>query len=115
MGAPVIFQLDYPAKVTWLWDDGWGWSNCLYHGRRGFVANEYLSGWQRLSTYKKARIFGSGIRMRAYPDAGSRIVGQLDWGDEILVISINPAGWMRIKYGELMAYVKYDSMYIKIL
>ena len=87
----------------------------MYNGQKGFVANEYLSGWQRLSSYKRAKIFGSGVNMRAYPGLDGAVVGQLGWGDEISVISIAPSNWMRIKYGELFAYVKYDSTYIKIL
>lgn len=115
VGAPVIWQLNYNTELIWLWDDGWGWSNCIYNGRKGFIANEYLSGWQKLSAYKKAKIFGSGVNMRAYPGTGGAVIGQLGWGDEISIISINPSNWMRIKYGELFAYVKYDSSYIKIL
>lgn len=114
VGAPVIGQFTHGMKVTWLWDDGWGWSNCLYNGQKGFIANEYLSGWQALSGYKKAKILGNHVNMRVEPGMQGTVIGQLNWGDEVRVISIDSANWMRIQKGELFAYVKYDSLYIKI-
>lgn len=114
VGAPVLFQLYYDTEVTWLWDDGWGWSKCSYNGQQGFVANEYLSGWQELSRYKTARILGSNVNVRTAPGLNGVVIDQLQWGDEVKLISINPENWMRIQKEELFAYVKYDSTYIKI-
>lgn len=115
VGAPIINQLYSGTEVTWLWDDGWGWSNCEYGGQKGFIVNEYLSGWQNLSAYKKVRVLGSNVNMRARPGLDGSIIGQLQWGDEATLISIDTANWMRIQKGDIYAYIKYDSTYIKIL
>lgn len=114
VGAPVIAQMAYNTKVQWLWDDGWGWSRCRYNDMLGYVVNEYLSEWTILSGYKKATILGNQVNMRAMPSLGGTVIGQLNWGDEVQVISIDPENWLRIRQGELFAYVKYDSSYIKI-
>lgn len=115
VGAPVIDQLYDGAEVTWIWDDGWGWSNCTYNGQKGFIVNEYLSGWQKLSKYKTIRILGNDVNMRMQPSLSSTVVGQLQWGDEAKLISIDTLNWMRIQKGGIFAYIKYDSTYIKIL
>jgi hypothetical protein len=53
--------------------------------------------------------------MRSAPGMNGAVIGQLGWGDEFELVSIDPENWMRIRKQELFAYVKYDSEYIKIL
>lgn len=115
VGAPVIAVLGRDSRLTWLWDDGWGWSKCRYNGKEGFITNEYLSGKTGLSTYKKARVFGNDVNVRNMPSLSGRVIDSLWWGNELTVISIDPNNWIRAEVNGVYGYVKYDSTYIKIL
>ena len=115
VGAPVIAVLGRDSRLTWLWDDGWGWSKCRYNGKEGFITNEYLSGKTGLSTYKKARVFGNDVNVRNMPSLSGRVIDSLWWGNELTVTSIDPNNWIRAEVNGVYGYVKYDSTYIKIL
>ena len=115
VGAQILATLYNNTELIWLWDDGWGWSECIYQGQRGYVANLYLSGWQKLSAYKRARVLGNNVNMRMKPGMDGMVIGQLNWGEEIVVISIDTGNWIRMERNGIYAYIKYDSSYIKIL
>lgn len=113
VGASVVACLRKGTAVEWLADDGWGWSKIRYNGKEGWMVNEYLTG-KTLSKYKGVDINGYNVNVRKGPGKNYDVIMQLNKGNYITCISIDPNNWMYAKINDEYAYVFYDSSYIKI-
>lgn len=113
VGASVVDCLRKGTQVEWLSDDGWGWSQIRYNGKEGWMVNEYLTG-KTLSKYKGVDIDGYNVNVRKGPGKNYGVIQQLNKGNYITCISIDPNNWMYAKINDEYAYVFYDPSYINI-
>lgn len=96
-------------KLELLDDDGWGWSKVKFNGVTGWMYNEYVSGSGR-SNPKTVYCNGTAVNLRKSPSTSAKVVRQLNKGDKVTLVSINPDGWLDVDGG----YLYYDKSYLEI-
>lgn len=96
-------------KLELLGDDGWGWSKVKANGVTGWIYNEYVNGSGR-SKPKTVHCSGTYVNLRKSPSTSAKVVRQLNPGDKVTLVSINPDGWLDVDGG----YLYYDKSYLKI-
>ena len=96
-------------RLELLADDGWGWSKVKANGVTGWMYNDYINGAGR-SKPKTVHCSGSYVNLRQSPSTSAKIVRQLQPGDTVTLVSINPDGWLDVDGG----YLYYDKSYLYI-
>ena len=107
--AQVMGTANKGDKLELLGDDGWGWSKVKVNGVTGWMYNEYVSGSSR-SKPKTVYCNGTAVNLRQSPSTSSKVVRQLNKGDKVTLVSINPDGWLDVDGG----YLYYDKSYLEI-
>lgn len=107
--AKVLGSANKGDKLELLCDDGWGWSKVKANGVTGWMYNDYINGSGR-SKPKTVYCNGTAVNLRSGPSTSSKAVRQLNPGDKITLVSINPDGWLDVDGG----YLYYDKSYLKI-
>lgn len=95
--------------LTLIDDDGWGWSKVKTKDATGWMFNAYINGPHR-SNPKTVTCHGTRVNLRKKPSTRAKIVKQLNEGDKLSLISINPGGWLNVSGG----YLFYDASYLSI-
>ena len=107
--AKVLGSADKGDRLELLDDDGWGWSKVKANGVTGWMYNDYINGTGR-SKPKTVHCGGSYVNLRQGPSTSAGIVRQLQRGDAVTLVSINPDGWLDVDGG----YLYYDKSYLSI-
>ena len=107
--AKVLGSADKGDRLELLDDDGWGWSKVKANGITGWMYNGYINGPGR-SKPKTVYCSGSYVNLRQSPSTSAKIVRQLQPGDTVTLVSINPDGWLDVDGG----YLYYDKSYLSI-
>lgn len=107
--AKVLGSADKGDRLELLDDDGWGWSKVKANGVTGWMYNDYINGTGR-SKPKVVYCSGSYVNLRQGPSTSAGIVRQLQRGDAVTLVSINPDGWLDVDGG----YLYYDKSYLSI-
>ena len=53
---------------------------------------------------------GTAVNLRKEPSTGAKVIRQLNKGDKVTLVSINPDGWLDVAGG----YLFYDKSYLTI-
>lgn len=107
--AKVLGSADKGDRLELLADDGWGWSKVKANGVTGWMYNGYINGSGR-SKPKTVYCSGSYVNLRQSPNTSAKIARQLQPGDTVTLVSINPDGWLDVDGG----YLYYDKSYLSI-
>lgn len=107
--AKVLGSADKGDRLELLADDGWGWSKVKANGVTGWMYNGYINGPGR-SKPKTVYCSGSYVNLRQSPNTSAKIARQLQPGDTVTLVSINPDGWLDVDGG----YLYYDKSYLSI-
>ena len=107
--AKILGSADKGDRLELLDDDGWGWSKVKANGVTGWMYNDYINGTGR-SKPKTVHCSGSYVNLRQGPSTSAGIVRQLQRGDAVTLVSINPDGWLDVDGG----YLYYDKSYLSI-
>lgn len=107
--AKILGSADKGDRLELLDDDGWGWSKVKANGVTGWMYNDYINGTGR-SKPKTVHCSGSYVNLRQGPSTSAKIVRQLQPGDAVTLVSINPDGWLDVDGG----YLYYDKSYLYI-
>ena len=107
--AKVLGSADKGDRLELLADDGWGWSKVKANGVTGWMYNSYINGSGR-SKPKTVYCSGSYVNLRQNPSTSAKVVRQLQPGDTVTLVSINPDGWLDVDGG----YLYYDKSYLSI-
>ncbi len=107
--AQVLGTAGKGDKLELLGDDGWGWSKVRANGVTGWMYNEYVSGSGR-SKPKTVYCNGTAVNLRQEPSTSAKVIRQLNKGDKVTLVSINPDGWLDVDGG----YLYYDKSYLEI-
>ena len=107
--AKVLGNADKGDRLELLDDDGWGWSKVKANGVTGWMYNGYINDPGR-SKPKTVYCSGSYVNLRQNPSTSAKVVRQLQPGDTVTLVSINPDGWLDVDGG----YLYYDKSYLSI-
>lgn len=107
--AKILGSADKGDRLELLDDDGWGWSKVKANGVTGWMYNDYING-TGCSKPKTVHCSGSYVNLRQSPSTSAKIVRQLQPGDTVTLVSINPDGWLDVDGG----YLYYDKSYLSI-
>lgn len=111
------------VRLTWLSDDGWGWSKVQHGNIIGWIQNSRLSGKIGLSTWREATCNGTVVQVREAPTTSSRAVKTLNKGARFSVTCLVPSKDSKYPNNWIMTggivkgkdvYVYYDKSYISI-
>lgn len=102
--AAVLTQANTGDTLTWLADDGWGWSKVEKGSVTGWMVNQYLDK-PGLSGYKVGRCTGSDVRVRNGPGLNYSIKRKLQKGNLFRIICILPSGWVQVDIEGNWGYV----------
>lgn len=107
--AKVLGTANKGDKLELLDDDGWGWSKVKTGNVTGWMYNAYVKGPGR-SRPKTVTCNGTAVNLRKEPSTGAKVLRQLNRGDQVTLVSINPDGWLDVTGG----YLFYDKSYLTI-
>ena len=93
--AKVLGSANKGDKLDLLADDGWGWSKVKANGVTGWMYNDYINGSGR-SKPKTVHCSGTYVNLRKSPSTSAKVVRQLNPGDKVTLVSINPDGWLDV-------------------
>lgn len=79
------------TKLTWLSDDGWGWSMVQYGNTKGWIQNSRLAGKSGLSTWRIATCNGTNVQVRADATTAGKSLGAIGKGKTFTVTCIVPS------------------------
>ncbi len=103
-GAAVLTQANTGDTLTWLADDGWGWSKVQKGSVTGWMVNQYLDK-AGLSPYKVGSCTGNDVRVRNGPGLNYSIKRKLNKGNLFRIICILPNGWVQVDIEGNWGYV----------
>ena len=109
--AAVLTQANTGEILTWLADDGWGWSKVQKGGITGWMVNQYLDK-AGLSTYKVGSCTGNDVRVRNGPGLNYSIKRKLNKGNLFRIICILPNGWVQVDIEGNWGYV--SGEYVRV-
>lgn len=107
--AKILGTANKGDTLTLLDDDGWGWSKVKTGNVTGWMYNVYVKGPGR-SRPKTVICNGTAVNLRKEPGTGAKVLRQLNKGDKVTLVSINPDGWLEVSGG----YLFYDKSYLTI-
>lgn len=107
--AKILAIANVNDKLELLGDDGWGWSKVKFKGITGWMCNLYIKGTGR-SKLKTLVCNGMNVNVRQSASKSAKVVKQLNKGNRVSLISINPGNWLDISDG----FVYYDKSYLDI-
>lgn len=107
--AKILGTANKGDKLELLDDDGWGWSKVKTGNVTGWMYNAYVKGPGR-SRPKTVTCHGTAVNLRKEPGTGAKVLRQLNKGDKVTLVSINPDGWLEVSGG----YLFYDKSYLTI-
>ena len=102
--AAVLTQANTGETLTWLADDGWGWSKVQKGSVTGWMVNQYLDK-AGLSPYKVGNCTGNDVRVRSGPGLKYSIKRKLNKGNLFRIICILPSGWVQVDIEGNWGYV----------
>lgn len=79
------------TKLTWISDDGWGWSMVQYGKIKGWIQNSRLSGKNGLSTWRIATCNGTNVQARADATTASKAICSIGKGKTFTITCIVPS------------------------
>lgn len=112
-GANIIKTKNVGDLVSFIRDDGWGWSQVSDGVDVGWMANKYLSG-RALSQYKYCQCSGDRVNVRCGPGLGYQVLRQLNKGNEFRMVSVDPNGWYCIIVEGVSGYGYIYKDYVKV-
>lgn len=118
--AKTLKTVKVGTMLTWLADDGWGWSMVQHGNTKGWIQNSRLSGKSGLTTWRRATCNGTGVQVRKQPTTTSAVVRVIGNGTQFDVTCLvkskdpkNTNNWiMTGSFGE--DYYIYYGDYISI-
>lgn len=111
--AKILETLPKGTRLTWLCDDGWGWSKVRCGSLTGWISNRYLSR-KGVSGYKTGICNGYAVNVRRSPSLKGAVIRQMNKGDSFTVIAILPNRWLHVELDGEEAYVYNDRCYLTI-
>ena len=109
-GAIVLTQANSGDALTWLADDGWGWSKVQKGSVTGWIVNQYLDK-ARLSGYKVGESTGDRVNVRAGRGTNHKVLRQVNKGNLFDIIDIY-GGWYRVNVAGTEGYI--SAQYVKV-
>ena len=110
--ASVLTQANTGDTLTWLADDGWGWSKVTCGSITGWISNAYLDK-SDLSTYKVGKCTGNLVNIRYGPGTQYEIMRQVAKGNLFDIICILPNGWMHVNVAGREGYISGEYVQIQ--
>ena len=111
-GSAVLTQANTGETLTWLADDGWGWSKVEKGNVTGWMVNQYLDK-AGLSAYKVGSCTGNSVRVRSGPGLNYSIKRKLNKGNLFRIICILPSGWMQVDVEGNWGYVSREYVQVQ--
>ena len=108
--ASVLTQANSGDALTWLADDGWGWSKVQKGSVTGWIVNQYLDK-ARLSGYKVGESTGDRVNVRAGRGTNHKVLRQVNKGNLFDIIDIY-GGWYRVNVAGTEGYIAKE--YVKV-
>ena len=108
--ASVLTQANSGDALTWLADDGWGWSKVQKGSVTGWIVNQYLDK-ERLSGYKVGESTGDRVNVRAGRGTNYKVLRQVNKGNLFDIIDIY-GGWYRVNVAGVEGYI--SAQYVKV-
>ena len=109
-GAIVLTQANSGDALTWLADDGWGWSKVQKGNITGWMVNQYLDK-PGLSRYKVGECTGDRVNIRAGRGTNHKVLRQVNKGNLFDIIDIY-GGWYHINVAGTEGYI--SAQYVKV-
>lgn len=114
--AKVLNTLKPGTTLTWLSDDGWGWSKCKYGKVTGWIQNSRITGKSNLSKWKTLTIDGNAVNIRKTCSTKNKnnIYKTVNRGYKCTLICIRSDNWLNVFIDGKDYFVYYDKSYCKI-
>ena len=109
-GAIVLTQANSGDALTWLADDGWGWSKVQKGNITGWMVNQYLDK-PGLSRYKVGECTGDRVNVRAGRGTNYKVLRQVNKGNLFDIIDIY-GGWYHVNVAGTEGYI--SAQYVKV-
>ena len=109
-GAIVLTQANSGDALTWLADDGWGWSKVQKGNITGWMVNQYLDK-PGLSRYKVGECTGDRVNVRAGRGTNHKVLRQVNKGNLFDIIDIY-GGWYHVNVAGTEGYI--SAQYVKV-
>ena len=108
--ASVLTRANSGDALTWLADDGWGWSKVQKGSVTGWMVNQYLDK-AGLSGYKVGECTGDRVNVRAGRGTNYSVLRQVNKGNLFDIIDIY-GGWYRVNVAGTEGYI--SAQYVKV-
>ena len=109
-GAIVLTQANSGDALTWLADDGWGWSKVQKGSVTGWMVNQYLDK-PGLSRYKVGECTGDRVNVRAGRGINHKVLRQVSKGNLFDIIDIY-GEWYHVNVAGVEGYI--SAKYVKV-
>ena len=109
-GSAVLTQANTGETLTWLADDGWGWSKVQKGSVTGWMVNQYLDK-PGLSRYKVGECTGDRVNVRAGRGTNYKVLRQVNKGNLFDIIDIY-GGWYHVNVAGTEGYISKE--YVKV-
>ena len=109
-GSAVLTQANTGETLTWLADDGWGWSKVEKGNVTGWMVNQYLDK-AGLSAYKVGSCTGDRVNVRSGRGTNHKVLRQVNKGNLFDIIDIY-GGWYRVNVAGTEGYIAKE--YVKV-
>lgn len=111
-GSAILTQANTGETLTWLADDGWGWSKVEKGNVTGWMVNQYLDK-AGLSAYKVGSCTGNSVRVRSGSGLNYSIKRKLNKGNLFRIICILPSGWVQVDVEGNWGYVSREYVQVQ--
>ena len=109
-GSAILTQANSGDALTWLADDGWGWSKVKCGSVTGWMVNQYLDK-PGLSRYKVGECTGDRVNVRAGRGTNYKVLRQVNKGNLFDIIDIY-GGWYHVNVAGTEGYIAKE--YVKV-
>ena len=109
-GSAVLTQANTGDTLTWLADDGWGWSKVQKDAVTGWMVNQYLDK-AGMSKYKVGECTGDRVNVRSGRGTNYRVLRQVNRGNLFDIVDIF-GGWYRVNVAGVEGYI--SAQYVKV-